>query len=222
MNGGREDYSVVVSAYRGRAALAAASVMSVSLLLAGCVQVEPGSSSPSTSSSPSPSASETSTPLPTPDPLIIPGCETLLPLTTAKALFSRDTEAFGEDDTIVLRGDELPEIASAVSDATIAKNCIWAVPRSDGSFALSIADISEADRVSVSDALIAAGYTGSADGEVTTFEREFEGGVSLIGEMHLFTSDLWIYVQGTSLSLTNAVANSALDELRLANPTRTY
>lgn len=192
-------------------------------VLAGCVPSES-----TTSSSPAPTATATlsvtpsSTPVPTPDPLILPGCDTLLPLSDAKSLFSPSTVVLGADDTIPIRGDELPEIETAAGNASIAKNCIWGVPNSDGGFTVIVTDISEADATNLQDALLDFGFVGATAGTVTTLEKEFETAVGMTAQTHYFVGDLWIYVSGTSTELTVNVADAVLDEVQLANPTRTY
>ncbi|MBH0022878.1 hypothetical protein [Salinibacterium sp. SWN248] len=199
---------------------AAASALLVSGALAGCVPAEPESAT--TASAPPATASPSSSPIPTPDPLILPGCDTLLPLNDAKSLFSPSTVVLGADDTIPIRGDELPEIDTAAGNASVAKNCIWGVPNSDGGFTVVVADISEADATNLQDALLATGFTGASAGTVTTLEKEFETAVGWSAQTHYFVSDLWVYVSGTSTELTVNVADAVLDQVRTANPTRTY
>lgn len=199
---------------------AAASALLLCAVLAGCAQAAPESSV--TSSAPSATAAPSSTPIPTPDPLIIPGCDTLLPLTDAKSLFSPSTVVLGADDTVPIRGEELPEIDTAAGNASIAKNCIWGVPNSDGGFTVVVTDISEADAANLQDALLATGFTGASAATVTTLEKEFETAVGWSAQTHYFVSDLWVYVSGTSTELTVNVADAVLAEVRLANPTRTY
>lgn len=199
---------------------AAASALVLSGVLAGCGPAEPEAAA--TSNAPSAVPSPSSTPISTPDPLILPGCDTLLPLNDAKSLFSPSTVVLGADDTIPIRGDELPEIETAAGNASIAKNCIWGVPNSDGGFTVVVTDISETDATNLQDALLATGFTGASAGTVTTLEKEFETAVGWSAQTHYFVGDLWVYVSGTSTELTVDVADAVLDQVRVANPTRTY
>jgi hypothetical protein len=220
MNGERAQNTVVLKRQRMRATVAAASAVLVTAALAGCVPSAPVAT-------PSPTASPTITesapaPVPTIEPLTISSCETLLPLSAAKALFSASTEVLAEEDSIPVYGDELPEIVTAGSHATIAKYCVWGVPNSGGSFALTIADINDTDAANLIAALLSAGYSEATSGGVTMLELESENAISYTGDTHYVVSDLWIYVSGTSLTLTTEVADRALDAIRTANPTRAY
>ena len=118
--------------------------------------------------------------MPTQDPLVIPGCDTLLPLTDARDLFSPNTEVLATEDTVPPRGDP-PEFDVAASNATIAKNCIWGLPRSDGGFTLAVTDISEADAESLTTALVAAGFMGETVNEITELELTSE---NMVGTAH--------------------------------------
>ncbi|MEV8252759.1 hypothetical protein AB0O95_02210 [Rhodoglobus sp. NPDC076762] len=220
MNSGRGENKVLGRRQRLRRVAVAASVMLLSGVVAGCVPAEP--ESVATASAPPATASPSSSPLPTPEPLIIPGCDTLLPLNDAKSLFSPSTVVLGADDAVPISGDELPEIETAAGNASIAKNCIWGVPNSDGGFTVIVTDITEADASNLQDALLATGFTGATSGTVTTVEKEFETAVGWMAQTHYFVGDLWVYVSGTSTELTVNVADAVLDEIRMANPTRTY
>ncbi|MBH0116795.1 hypothetical protein I6E52_08030 [Salinibacterium sp. NG253] len=222
MNSGRDESSVIARRERARMTGAAASAMIALGALAGCVPSGSSTSSSSSSSVPTASSTPSSTPLPTPEPLIIPGCDTLLPLSEAKTLFSPSTVVLGADDAVPIRGDDLPEIDTAAGNASVAKHCIWGVPNSDGGFTVIVTDISEADATNLQDALLATGFTGASAGTVTTLEKEFETAVGVSAQTHYLVSDLWVYVSGTSTELTVNVADAVLDEVRAANPTRTY
>lgn len=173
---------------------------------------------PSASSSESPTASES----PTPEPvaLVIPACEELLTLAEARALFSDNTEFFGEfPGSDIFDRFEMPEVPVAIAAAAQSRTCRWGVPNSDGSFALMVAEITSAERATLTAALGAAGFATSTTGPVTTFELERDGMVSTESAVHLFTGDVWILSEGTGLGVSGPVAVSALDALRAANPT---
>ncbi|MBH0130371.1 hypothetical protein [Salinibacterium sp. NK8237] len=222
MNSGRDDNSVLAVAQRRRMTAVAASALLFSVALAGCAPVEPEVSVPAASPSPAAPDSSSSTPIPTPEPLIIPGCDTLLPLSDAKNLFSPDTEIFTEDDIIPPLTDDVPEFADAASNATIAKHCIWGLPRSDGGFNLAVADITEADSAALSTALSESGFVGATEGGLTTLARTADNSLSVGSELHYLAGDLWIYVNATSADLAVDVADRGLEAMRTANPTRTY
>jgi hypothetical protein len=146
----------------------------------------------------------------------------MLPLSAAKNLFSDSTQVLGDEDSVPIRGDELPEIDTAASNASIAKNCVWGVPNSDGGFSLTVTDITDTDAANLRAALLASGFLGVTRAGITTLELSAENMVGTTADTHYLVGDLWIHATGTSLSLTANVANGALDEVRLANPTRTY
>lgn len=226
MSGGCTENSVIARRQRGRVTVVAASAVVTLLALAGCVPSGSSSTSSSPSSTPTSTPASTpqvtSTPLPTPDPLIIPGCDTLLPLSTAKSLFSDGTQVLDDSNTVPIRGNELPEVAIVIADATITKNCIWGIPNTDGFFGVVVTDISVTDAADLKSALLSGGYTGATSSNLTTLEFATDADVSGRADTHFITGDLWIHVTGTSLDLTTTVANNVLDELRLANPTRSY
>lgn len=188
--------------------------VAIALLLAGCTPT----STPIPTGSPSASATPSVTPAAA--PLSIPGCETLLPLALAQDLFSDSTEFFGEFPAVQYGGIfEGPEAADALAGASQSRLCRWGVPNSDGAFSLVVAEIAPEDRAALEAALPAAGFSAVTMGTVTGFDAESEGMVSSLAATHLFTGHVWIVCDGTTLGLTGAVAGSALDALRTANPT---
>jgi hypothetical protein len=185
-------------------------------LLAGCAGPAP-SDTPGPSGTPPESASPSATPEPA--PLGIPGCDALLPLVLAQDLFSENTEAFGELATIQFDVFGVPEAADVLAAAAQSRFCGWGVPNSDGAFTLLVAEITPADRSLVEAALPAAGFSAVTMGTVTGYDAERDGEVSTLATTLLFTGDVMIVCNGTSLDLTGAVTGSALDALRTANPT---
>jgi hypothetical protein len=151
---------------------------------------------------------------------LIDACEELLTLAEARALFSDNTEFFGEfPGSDIFDRFEMPEVPVAIAAAAQSRTCRWGVPNSDGSFALMVAEITSAERATLTAALGAAGFATSTTGPVTTFELERDGMVSTESAVHLFTGDVWILSEGTGLGVSGPVAVSALDALRAANPT---
>jgi hypothetical protein len=198
---------------RARAALL---VASLALVLVGCTPTPSVTPTP-TDSTP---ASATPTATPEPAPLTIPECETLLPIALAHDLFSGNTEFFGEFPPAEFGGLFAgPEATDALAGASDARLCRWGVPNSDGAFSLVVAEISADDRAALEGALTAAGFSVVTMGTVTGFDAESEGMVSSLAATHLFTGNVWIVCDGTTLDLTGSVAGSALDALRTANPT---
>jgi hypothetical protein len=175
---------------------------------------------------PTPTMSETAvkpTPKPTPTvtlpPLAIPDCETLLPLATAKDLFSENTELLAEPSAGEFVGRlPVPSIPVVLSTANPSRACVYGIPQSDGYFELVVAGITDAQRATLEGELAASGFSQTTMGTVTAFELEGENEVGSVGTTHIFTGDVWIVCDGTSLSLSGVVTGSALDALRTANP----
>jgi len=205
-----------------RPVVVAVSAVILALSLAGCVPTsEPVSSpSPSASESDRPTASAAPSATPTAAPVTLVDCEAMLSIDQARALFSADTEFFGEFPVSEFGGRfEISAIREVLLAAPQAKLCVWGVPNSDGSFALVVADISAADRATLTSALNSNGFPSEITGGVTTLELEAESVVSTVAATHALTDDIWVLCDGTSLALTAAVVDSARVALRAANPT---
>jgi hypothetical protein len=191
---------------------ALAVAVAVLALLAGCAGPVPSPTTPALSESPTP------TPEATPEALVIPECDTLVPLPLAQSLFGPNTESFGELDTIQFGVDGVPETADAVAAAGQSRFCGWGVPSSDGAFTVLVAEITPTERATVEAALTAAGFSAVTMGTVTGYDAEREGEVSSLADTVLFTGDVMIVCNGTTLELTGPITNAALDALRTANP----
>ena len=191
------------------------------LVLAGCITTPP-EPSPSGSESASAAATAAATPTPTPTAarLALVDCETMLPIALARALFSDNTEFFGERPVTEFSGwFELPEITAALAGSPQARLCTWGVPNSGGSFSLHVAQVTPEIRAAIEAALPGAGFSSVVMGTVTAYEATGETEISSIAATHLFTRNLWIMCNAGSLSVSGAVTGSALDALRTANPT---
>ena len=184
--------------------------------LAGCAAEPPA---PTPTATPTASAVKP-TPKPTPTvtlpPLAIPDCETLLPLATAKALFGANTEFVGETPA----GEYVGRLGVAsepvvLSTASPTRACRWGVPNSDGAFSVVVAGITDAEQATLQSELLAKGYAETSPG---TFQLAADGDVSSLGTTQLFSGDSWIVADMTTLDSSAAVASSALDALRTANP----
>lgn len=189
--------------------------LALTVVMVGCAP------SPAPTPTEPPAASET--PSATPEPpavsLTIPDCETLVPLPLAQSLFGASTEFFGDSTGAEFGGSfEVAETIDAAASASQLRRCSWGVPNSDGFFSLLVAELTPADGAELEAALTAAGFSSVTMGTVTGFDAEREGLVSLQAATHLFTGDVWILSDGTSVSLTGSIAGSALDALRTANP----
>ena len=202
-----------------RPRLVLACAAAIAIALTGCGSPAP-TPTPSATVETSPSATATPAPTTTVEPLTLPDCEQLLPLPLAKSLFSESTEFMGEFPPAEFGGHfEIPEVASALAAAPQARLCRWGVPNSDGAFALVVAELAASDQAPLISALTTAGFSSTTMGTVTSMELEQEGVVSTEAATHLFTGDVWIVCDGTSVFLSGAVSGSALDALRTANPT---
>ena len=191
--------------------------------LAGCTSASPEPTSPPTSSPTSSAIEVKPSPKPTPsisvEPLAIPDCETMVSLATAKDLFSENTEFLGEQPAGEFTGRlTVPSIAVVLSAASPARACLWGIPQSDGLFELVVAGITDAQRATLQGDFTAAGYAETTMGTVTAFELAGENEVGSVGTTHLFTGDVWIVCDGSSLGLSGSVVGAALDALRTANP----
>lgn len=169
--------------------------------------------------SPSPTPSSTPTPTPTVEPTTLPGCEVLLSLAEAKALFSQSTEFFGEFPAPEFGGRfETPEIGAALAGSSQSRLCRWGIPNSDGAFALATAQLQPSDQAALIAALTTAGFSSTTVAATTTMEMEREGLVSAEAATYVFVDDVLVACDGTSLSLTGQVTTLALAAVQAENP----
>ena len=201
----------------------ATALVSVALVavLAGCEPVVP---TPTFSETSDPTPVETVTPTETVDPVVepltIPDCETLLPITLAKSSFGEQTEFLGETvPTEYYPWFQLPAVNAAISGVTLARSCWWGIPNSDGAFSLLVAEVSADTRASIEAALATEGFSDVSMGTVTAHENGRDGEVGYEAETHMFTGNVWILADDGDLAVSGIVAGSALDQLRTANPT---
>jgi len=187
--------------------------------LAACTPVpqpDPGPSPTPTAVRPTPKPTPTVT-LP---PLAIPRCDELLPIVTAREVFSPSVELFAETPASEFVAHiPVQSIPVVLSTASPSRACLWAGPNSDGSFSLVVAGITGTERETLQSELTAEGFTETTTGDVAAFELERDdGGLSSYGATHLFSNDAWILSDNRSLSASRAVAAAALEALRAANP----
>jgi hypothetical protein len=189
--------------------------------LAGCdvtidVPASPESADPTPIATPAPS--ETAEPVV--EPLTIPDCETLVPLALAKSSFADSTVFLGEGvPTEYYHWWQVPAVNSAISGVTLARSCWWGIPNSDGGFNLLVAEVDTATRDSLDAALEAEGFYPLFLGTVSGRESGRDGDNGYEAETHLFTGDVWILSDNHSVEGAAAIADSALEALRTANPT---
>ena len=198
----------------------ALAALGIVLVLASCA-------APAPTPTPTPSATATGvrpTPKPTPTatlpPLAIPQCDELLPLATAKQMFSKNVELFGQTPAgeFVAR-IPVPSIPVVLSTADPARACRWAVPNSDGVFSLVVAGITAAERATLQAELTAEGFTETTSGELTAFElAQPDLGPGGHGTTHVFSRELWIISDNTALAVARPFAAAALEALRAENP----
>lgn len=197
--------------------------VTLALALAGCAAPAPTPSGSATSKPTSTATKPTPKPTPTPSitipPLAIPDCETLLPLATAKDLFSENTELIASPAASEFVGRQtVPSIPVVLSTADPTRACVYGIPQSDGFFEFVVAGITAAQRATLEGELAASGYAVTSMGTLTTYELEGMNEVSSVGTTHIFTGDVWIVCDGTSLGLSGVVTGTVLDALRTANP----
>jgi len=207
---------------RARASLAA-SFLAAALVagLTGCdltVDVRP--TPESTDPAPIETAAPTETAEPVVETLIIPDCETLVPLSLAKSSFADSTVFLAEGvPAEYYPWWQVPAVNSAISGVTLARSCWWGIPNSDGGFNLLVAEIDPAMRTSLDTTLESEGFYPLFLGTVTGRESGRDGDNGYEAETHLFTGNVWILSDNHSVDGAAAIADSALEALRSANPT---
>lgn len=188
--------------------------------LAGCVPAPVATSSPTPSPTKTAAATPTATPIATAAPLAVPDCETLLPVALAQAGFSPDTVFLGEIVPAEFGGRSgIPSIPVTLAEASPARVCSYGVPNSDGVFFVGAAAVTGVQRSTMQGELTSAGYLSTTSAGVTSFELAADGDVSSLAFTHLFSGDVWVFCDATSLDFTALVAQSVLDAMRTANPT---
>lgn len=209
-----------------RAIVASAGAFLVALSLGGCTPESPtggGASSPAPELTSEPAPTESSEPAA--DPLSLPECDTLYPIADARALWGAATELYFEgdgSDAAHFTAEPIAAIDTAGANATVGRTCLWGLPNSGAIFGLTVADITSADADLLSTALTGAGYFSFESRRATSLMLEADGPIEASGRTHYLIDDLWVYAAGTSFSITVPVANSALEQVRAANPTRDY
>ncbi|MBH0052902.1 hypothetical protein I6E74_01805 [Salinibacterium sp. SWN139] len=206
--------------------IAAASAALIVLALTGCVQSETDAavdSATEPSLAPSSAPTEpTAEPTPVVEQLVIPECSTMVPLDVAKSSFSESTVLLAEENFLDVNEWSMPEEAAAISNASVAKDCWWGVPRGDGFFGLAVIDIDSTHRATLASALLDEGAVETALGSVTVLNVLTLSGLNDIYDTHYFADDVWIHGTANSDRLSTKLADAALEQIRVANPTRAY
>ncbi|MGJ8721832.1 MAG: hypothetical protein ACSHW9_08295 [Salinibacterium amurskyense] len=213
-----------VTTARARALLASAGVFLVALSLVGCTPASPEGGdatppAPEVTSEPEPEAD------PVVDPLVIPECDALLSISTARFLLTDNTELIEEETPGRAKNfQEVPiaAIDSILANASESRQCLWGIPNSGSFFTLAIADISEDDAIALETETMAASYSAVRAGDVSMFSLQVDGPVGSVGSNHFVVGDLWLYSTAYDLPTTNTVVDSALLQIRNANPSRDY
>lgn len=207
---------------RVRNSIAASLIATVLIAgLAGCDGTVDGPTTPE-SADPTPveTVAPTETAEPVVEPLTIPDCETLVPLALAKSSFAESTVFLGEGvPTEYYPWWQVPAVNLAISGVTLARSCWWGIPNSDGGFNLLVAEIDPATRASLDATLETEGFYPLYLGTVSGREAGRDGDNGYEAETHLFTGNVWILSDNHSIVGAAAIADSALDAMRTANPT---
>ncbi|MBH0008115.1 hypothetical protein [Salinibacterium sp. SWN1162] len=205
-----------------RRIIATASAALVALVLAGCTNpVGEGVLSFEPTATP-----VESTPAPVAEPLVIPSCEELLPL-------SQVAQEMG-DTTELLRVENTGEFELAwpgryegfedfLAEVPLSQQCTWAPTGSFEVFVeLMVADTSNTDLDALRAHILESGYVAAENGGVETYTGQAEGSSRDRFPTHLLVDDLWIYVTPYSQELALSHGNGALEQIAAANPTRGY
>ena len=206
--------------------IAAASAALIVLALTGCVQSETDAaidSATEPSLAPSSEPSEpTAEPTPVIEPLVLPECETLIPLVDVQAFAHERSELLQEDDAVPFREMELAELEPISQNAAPARRCLWGLPSSEYGFEVTVAGVAESDAANLMTALRDDGFSEQAAGGASTFEFLTEQAGSDFFSSHYFDGDLWLRVLAPRDELATEVTTRVLEQIRVANPTRTY
>lgn len=162
-------------------------------VLAACSSPAPEPTTTPPAASPTPSSESTSTPPPVAAEVVLPDCETLLPLETARAASTLDVQFLGEqEDSMLVDGMSGPASAAAMETAEQRLGCMWGIPQSDSGFGMYVAEITPETRDALVAELVADGYADISTEGVPQYglewEEEFSGG----GALHQFVGDVWI------------------------------
>ncbi|MBH0097879.1 hypothetical protein I6E68_01855 [Salinibacterium sp. NSLL150] len=206
-----------------RGSIAAASAALIVLTLTGCVQAETQTAT-EPSAVPSSEPTEPSTaPTPTVEPLVLPECETLIPLVDVREFAHEWTELLQEDDAVPFREMELAELEPISQNATTARRCLWGLPSSEYGFEVTVAGVSENDAANLMTALRDEGFSEQVAGSASTFEFLTVQAGSDFFTSHYFDGDLWLRVAAPPYNEFAAdVTARVLEQIRVANPTRAY
>lgn len=198
---------------------AVVALAAIACLLTGCDPAgPPATASPTPTSA---TASPEPTPDPTPEPvaIVIPGCEELLPLATARGIFSDSTEFLGE---VSLSGSGFSLGSDAATTAASAadpyRGCSWGVPNSDGVFWLYVGVLDASEVAALEAGLTADGFASASMGTVTGYDLTGATEVSDWAATHLVTGSVWIASEGPGSPVTGQATGAALDAMRSANP----
>jgi hypothetical protein len=154
------------------------------------------------------------TPTVTVTPLTIPDCETMLPLTVARALFGAKTEFVGETPAAeFVPAGAVPSLPVVMSTASPTRACRWGIPNSDGAFSLLVAAITDAERQTLVGELTAGGFAETTTGALSQYALDGE-----LAATYLFSQRALVLSQAPVLDVSASVSDAALDALRTANP----
>ena len=153
---------------------------------------------------------------------MIPECSTMVPLDLARSWLSRDTILSIDEDSFTASEWSMPEEAAVISNASLVKDCVWAVPRSDGFLVLTVFDVDPAEGATLAAALVDDGAVETTMGDVTVLKLLTLGGLNDLTDTHYFIDDIWVHSNANSDEVSTRIADAALEQIRVANPTRAY
>lgn len=212
-------------------------VVAGGLVLTGCAGTQDPVTEPTTEptteapvATPTETTTDPATPAPSPtevdEALVIPGCDTLLPLDVLHSYEPWVNVELYEELTNVddMKLDEvLGERAYAVSQkATKAQGCVYIVPQSDAGVQVDVLDIDPNARDGLIAELRAASdtYTEVTMADAVSFWTQVEGGLGGLTVTYTFAGNSWLIQHGSMIDSEKAtwIAEPALKALREANP----
>lgn len=218
--------------------LGLSAILLLSMGLAGCAGPESAeptatvTAPPTTAETPAETPPETPVATPSPDTtapaepsdppssaLVIPDCDDLLTLPTARSVLGDDTQAIPPTASAmdVIPG---PVAVGAVRTAAQSSICLWGIPNSDGGFHVVVAELSDDARDDLIAALRSAGtFTESVIDGAPAFTRDLSNEIGTTSVAYVFDGPSWVTAVG-SLGVGGAqiVAGEVLDAVQTANP----
>ena len=186
------------------------------LLLSGCTQTGPEptavpTAAASATPAPATSAPASSSPAPISSAVfVVPPCDALYD----PALFSASAEPRVPRWPGATRLEAVKPVFAGIPET---QTCFWAIPNSDGSFAVSIAPVDAATAADVRAALEAEGFAIVGWGDGFRAELDFEGEMSTLTEAHAVHDGWWLSASGAGAG-AGTVVDGMIATTTVANP----